>query len=71
MLGFANVPGGTLPEGAGLAGEVVGDFQIGKTEVTWGEWKRVREWAVTHGYSDLADVGAGSGDNYPVVNVNW
>jgi formylglycine-generating enzyme required for sulfatase activity len=71
MLGMANVQGGTLPEGSALAGQSVSDFLIGKYEVTWAEWKAVRDWAVTHGYSDLADVGAGSGDNYPVTNVSW
>jgi formylglycine-generating enzyme required for sulfatase activity len=72
--GMALVKGGTLPAGSGLAGEVVGDFSIGKTEVTWGEWKAVREWAATKGY-DLAGVGRtypeNGGDNLPVVNVSW
>ena len=70
-LGMVSVLGGTLPGGSVLAGQVVGDFSIGKTEVTWGEWKTVREWAVGHGYSDLANVGAGSGDNFPVTDVSW
>jgi len=68
---FASVLGGTLPGDSELSGQVVSNFQIGKTEVTWGEWKTVREWAATHGYSDLADVGAGSVDPYPVINVSW
>ena len=69
--GMVTVLGGTLPSGSELAGQTVGDFQIGKTEVTWGEWKAVREWAVAHGYSDLEGLGAGSGDNYPVESVSW
>ncbi len=72
---FVNVQGGTLPQGSGLAGQTVATFQIGKYEVTWGEWKEVRAWAVVNGYSDLAGVGAtyksGSADNFPVTNVNW
>ena len=52
----------------------MGDFWIGRTEVTWGEWKSVREWAATKGY-DLAGVGGtypeNGGDNLPVVNVSW
>ena len=36
-----------------------------------GEWKLAREWAVANGYTDLANVGAGSGDNDPVTRVNW
>jgi sulfatase modifying factor 1 len=50
----------------------VASFQIGKYEVTWGEWKSVRDWAVSNnkGY-DLAGVGAGNGNNFPVTDVNW
>ena len=71
LPGMVSVLGGTLPSGSELKGQVVGDFQIGKTEVTWGEWKEVRDWAVNNGYSDLAGVGAGNGDNYPVTDVSW
>ena len=73
---FVTVPGGTLPQGSELAGQTVATFQIGKYEVTWGEWKSVRDWAVTNnkGY-DLAGVGdtypSGSADNFPVIKVNW
>jgi formylglycine-generating enzyme required for sulfatase activity len=49
----------------------VDTFYIGRTEVTWGEWQTVRTWAVANGYSDLANVGGGVGDNYPVTSVNW
>jgi hypothetical protein len=69
------VQGGTLPSSSGLAGQTVGTFQIGKYEVTWGEWKEVRAWAVANGYGDLAGVGDtypfGSADNFPVINVSW
>ena len=72
---MVTVQGGTLPSGSALAGQTVATFQIGKTEVTWGEWKEVRDWAVANGYSDLANVGATypkeSGDNFPVINVSW
>ncbi len=70
-FGMKEVLGGTLTSASGLQGKVVGTFQLGKYEVTWGEWKLVREWGVRNGYTDLADVGAGVGDNYPVTNVNW
>ena len=72
---MVTVTGGTLPQTSGLAGQVVAAFQIGKYEVTWGEWKSVRDWAVNNGYSDLAEVGdtypSGSADNFPVINVSW
>jgi formylglycine-generating enzyme required for sulfatase activity len=38
--------------------------------VTWGEWQKVRDWAVANGY-DLKDVGRGMGDSHPVTEVNW
>jgi hypothetical protein len=58
---MVSILGGTLPSASALSGQVVRDFQIGKYEVTWGEWKTVRAWAVNYGYSDLANVGAGTG----------
>jgi formylglycine-generating enzyme required for sulfatase activity len=68
---FALVTGGTLPASSQLGEVPVDTFYIGKTEVTWGEWKTVRTWAVANGYTDLANVGAGVGDNYPVSDVSW
>ena len=49
--------GGTLPQSSELAGTAVATFQIGRNEVTWAEWKEVRDWAVSNGYPDLAGVG--------------
>jgi formylglycine-generating enzyme required for sulfatase activity len=68
---MVSVQGGTLPQGSGLAGQVVGDFQIGKYEVTRAEWQEVIAWAVGNGYADLAGVGAGSARNHPVHTVSW
>jgi formylglycine-generating enzyme len=65
------VQGGTLPQTSDLAGTAVKNFQIAKTEVTWEEWKEVRDWAIHNGYSDLAGVGDGSAENHPVHSVNW
>ena len=69
------VQSGTLPQGSQLAGQTVATFQIGKYEVTWGEWREVRDWAVMNGYSDLAGVGGthpeGAADSFPVCRVNW
>ncbi len=69
------VAGGTLPQGSGIAGQTVATFQIGKYEVTWGEWKEVRAWAVANGYSDLAGVGDtyrySISNNLPVIYVSW
>ena len=67
---FVLVDGGSLPSDSGLNGSNVDSFFIAKTEVSWGEWQRVRAWASMNGY-DLAGIGSGRGDNYPVTDVNW
>jgi formylglycine-generating enzyme required for sulfatase activity len=64
------VEGGTLPDDSELAGKSVKTFYIGRTEVTWLEWKKVRSWASDHGY-DIGNVGSGSGNDHPVRDVNW
>jgi formylglycine-generating enzyme required for sulfatase activity len=72
---MVSVQGGALPQGSELAGQQVNDFEIGRYEVTWGDWKEVRDWAVLNDYTDLAGVGdtfpAGSPDNFPVIKVSW
>ena len=68
---MVRVEGGTLPKGSALAGQPVSNFEIGKYEVTWGEWQKVRDWAVTKGYEDLKGVGKGLGQSHPVTHVSW
>jgi formylglycine-generating enzyme required for sulfatase activity len=46
-------------------------YKMGETEVTWGQWQEVRDWAVNNGYTDLRGVGAGKGDEHPVYDVSW
>jgi sulfatase modifying factor 1 len=70
VLSSILVEGGTLPESSELSGTEVSSFFIGRNEVTWGHWQKVRDVAVNNGY-DLAGVGNGSSDNHPVTNVNW
>jgi sulfatase modifying factor 1 len=64
------VESGTLPDESDLAGKSVQSFYIGRTEVTWLEWKKVKNWAADNGY-DIGKVGEGSGNVHPVQNVNW
>jgi formylglycine-generating enzyme required for sulfatase activity len=64
------VQGGMLSNASELVGKSVMSFYIGRTEVTWLEWKNVRNWADDYGY-DIGHVGAGSRDDHPVQNVNW
>ena len=64
------VEGGTIPSPSGLAVIEVDSFHIGKYEVTWKEWKRVRLWSDSNGY-DIGDRGAGCSYNHPVHSINW
>jgi formylglycine-generating enzyme required for sulfatase activity len=64
------VEGGMLPDASELAGKSVKSFYIGRTEVTWLEWKKVRSWAADNGY-DIGNVGEGSGNDHPVRDVSW
>ncbi|MCX6973467.1 MAG: SUMF1/EgtB/PvdO family nonheme iron enzyme, partial [Verrucomicrobia bacterium] len=64
------VEGGSLPKESQMMPKTVKAFEIGKYEVTWGEWQKVRDWAVTKGY-DLQNVGKGLSENHPVTGVGW
>jgi formylglycine-generating enzyme len=46
------------------------EFQMSETEVVFGEWKAVREWAVGSGY-DFDNEGSAESQEHPVVHVNW
>jgi formylglycine-generating enzyme required for sulfatase activity len=67
---MVKVQGGNLPSSSPLGAQNVAAFYMAQTETTWAEWQSIRAWAVAHGY-DLANAGAGNGDNYPVTNVSW
>jgi len=64
------VDGGWLPKDSKVQDKSIKPFEIGKYEVTWGEWQKVRDWAVANGY-DLQNVGKGLSESHPVTNVNW
>jgi hypothetical protein len=44
---------------------LVPTFWIGKFEVTWFEWKAVRDRAAANGFKELVDAVEGSGDFHP------
>ena len=46
-------------------------FYLAATPTTRAEWVAVRDWAVAHGYPDLALVGTGKADSHPVQTVAW
>jgi sulfatase modifying factor 1 len=70
------IPAGTFTIGNNSTGDGtehavnVSAFSIGKTDVTYAEWNSVKIWADAHGYQ-FDNGGTGTGDNYPVTNVNW
>ena len=68
--GMVFVEGGTLPGASELSGKGVKSFFIGRTEVTWLEWKQVSSWASEHGY-DIGNIGKGTADNHPAQMINW
>jgi formylglycine-generating enzyme required for sulfatase activity len=67
----AGVNGGRDPDFGEYSLAVEEPFHMDATEVTWGFWREVRDWAVTNGYEDLEEVGAGKADDHPVQSVNW
>jgi formylglycine-generating enzyme required for sulfatase activity len=68
---MVSIKGGTLPAGSELAGKVVSNFYIGRTEVTLEEWSKTRDSALKIGYTDLANTGNATASNHPVGNVSW
>lgn len=51
----------------------VSAFWIEPTEVTWGVWNEVFQWATNHGYTfgETYDFHPGRADARPVCNVSW
>ena len=71
---MALIPGGPFEMGFDNYTPVtvnVSPFYILRTEVTFREWKEVRDWAVNRGYTDLINVGVTDAENKPVVELNW
>jgi formylglycine-generating enzyme required for sulfatase activity len=65
----------TIDNGASPPHSVtLSSFYLDKYEITYEKWTDVRNWGLTHGYTDLGAGTNGSGatgSNYPVTNVNW
>ncbi|MEX2607265.1 MAG: SUMF1/EgtB/PvdO family nonheme iron enzyme [Kiritimatiellia bacterium] len=77
--GMARIPAGwfTMGRTSGDTDEdappvnvYVSEFYMARTEVTWALWNDVRDWAVNHGYTDIAP-GFGKGATHPVLAVVW
>lgn len=58
-------------------GTISKPFYIAETETTYGVWKTVYDWAVTHGYSfghsgtKGSDGSADKTDKHPVTEISW
>lgn len=61
--------GGTLATSNEFDGTSVDTFFMGKYEVTWKEWRKVRDWAVDNGY-EITPNPAGCAENHPVHTVS-
>jgi formylglycine-generating enzyme required for sulfatase activity len=69
---MVQVTGGTFTAGTTLV--TISSFKMDRYEVTYELWTEVRNWALTHGYTDLWGGQNGYnpvGTNNPVTEVNW
>jgi len=66
---MVEVEGGVLPAASEVKEKRVGRFWVEKYEVTWGQWKEVKEWGDKKGYE--MEEGTGGGEEHPVTEVNW
>ena len=73
--GMAWIDGGAVALGqSGILGPVhtnfISGFWMDATEVRYGKWREVHDWAITNGY-DFDHPGAGKANNHPVHSVYW
>lgn len=74
--GFALVPAGRFRMGPNYwdqSPEVeveVDAVYVGLAEVSWGDWRRVRDWGKSKGYV-FDEPGDGVGDEHPVHSITW
>ena len=83
IAGLVIIEGGTFtmgsPTGVGSTDEqpphsvTLYDYYLSRTEIRWGMWDTVYQWAKNNGYTDLPAGRKGyNGDaNHPVTEVNW
>jgi sulfatase modifying factor 1 len=69
---------GVLAAGRSMSARTIASFYIDAYEVPGCVWTDIRRWAVTHGYTDLAEgqdgarsEGGAAASDHPVVRVSW
>jgi len=73
---FKRIPAGSFEMGAAEESDApvhtvkLKAFSIAETELTYGEWSKVRSWAEPFSY-EFDQVGEGRGEEHPVTNVSW
>ena len=61
---------GTDPNFGAYSLVLAGPLLMDRNDVTKAQWDEVRNWGLTHGYTDLS-VGGGKTNNHPVQTVSW
>ena len=67
---MVTVLGGISAKASNFPDQPVQTFQMGRFEVTWEEWQKVRTYAIPKFY-DLTAIGTGAAATHPVTNVSW
>lgn len=70
VIDMVEVEGGSLPQLTVLGPLNVSTYEIGKYEITWGQWRAVVDWGSENGY-DLEGIGEGCNDDHPVHSISW
>jgi hypothetical protein len=68
VLGASGIPEGMVRVGGN--GSSLSTFYIGRTEVFWMEWLKVRAWAAENDF-DIGAAGRSCGLDHPVRYVSW
>lgn len=85
LLPMVEVPEGSFSRGDSFTDNLTADyndekprrtvtvdaFWMGETEVTWGQWKDIRDWAMFESYDIDFSSAAGKADDHPVYNLTW
>lgn len=66
---MAKIPAGNLPVEESNRSITIPPFSLARTELTWNEWAKVRNWALQHGYE--FGQGHAQSPDHPVSTITW